>query len=83
MISDVVGEGTPQVTTSLQPKVADAPRKGRHRTVGDEEIVTLEPARNNGIPRSSWYRSVRRVSGLSICRIEVSNSFTRLATQGR
>ncbi len=60
-MSDVAGEGTPQVTTSLQPRVTDAPRRGRHR--GESlEPVTVQPRRNNGIPRSSWYRQVRRVS---------------------
>ncbi len=31
------------------------------RTSG-QETLTVEPSRNNGVPRSSWYRSVRRVS---------------------
>jgi exopolysaccharide biosynthesis polyprenyl glycosylphosphotransferase len=62
VISDVAGEGTPEVTTSLQPRVASAPRRGRHRDLG--EAVTLQRAsrRNNGIPRSTWYRSTRRIS---------------------
>ncbi len=54
-------EGIPEVTTSLQPKVVDATRRGRHRVgvAAESEVV---PARNNGVPRSSWYRTVRRVS---------------------
>jgi exopolysaccharide biosynthesis polyprenyl glycosylphosphotransferase len=69
VISDVAVEGRPQVTTSLEPKVTDPHRAGRHRVNATmngkpdaEEPPAVEPQRNNGIPRSSWYRTVRRAS---------------------
>jgi exopolysaccharide biosynthesis polyprenyl glycosylphosphotransferase len=72
--SDVAVEGRPQVTTSLEPRVSDVPKRGRHRvgsTVapstrlnGASEYQPIPPnhLNNNGVPRSSWYRSVRRAS---------------------
>ncbi len=57
------------MTTGLQPTVTDAPKRGRHRigatlAPGSGHQETDGPAlrRNNGVPRSSWYRSVRRAS---------------------
>ena len=49
------------MTTSLQPQATDVPRRGRHRS-RVVESVEIEPNKNNGVPRSSWYRAVRRVS---------------------
>jgi exopolysaccharide biosynthesis polyprenyl glycosylphosphotransferase len=59
-LTDVAWEGTPEVTTSLRPEATDLPRRGRHRL--RPHTVEITPNRNNGVPRSSWYRSVRRVS---------------------
>lgn len=52
------------MTTSLQSKSTDLPREGRHRTrpAGVEPTPTVGPTKNNGVPRSSWYRAVKRVS---------------------
>ena len=60
---DVAREGTPEVTTSLRPQAADLrhPGAGRHR-MQQWEPVEIDPSRNNGVPRSSWLRSVRRAS---------------------
>jgi exopolysaccharide biosynthesis polyprenyl glycosylphosphotransferase len=50
------------VTTSLQPGKTDLPPRGRRRVRAAEAIEVQAPKNNNGVPRSSWYRSVRRVS---------------------
>jgi exopolysaccharide biosynthesis polyprenyl glycosylphosphotransferase len=54
------------LTTSLQPHStglprSGVPRSGRHR-VRPTETFDVTPKKNNGVPRSSWYRAVRRVS---------------------
>jgi exopolysaccharide biosynthesis polyprenyl glycosylphosphotransferase len=59
--SDVAWEGTPEVTTSLRPQATKLPRAGRHR-VGDPIDEPAVAPKHNGVPRSSWYRAVRRVS---------------------
>jgi exopolysaccharide biosynthesis polyprenyl glycosylphosphotransferase len=61
----MAGEGTPDVTTSLHPKVIGVPHRGRHRIQGIEAADGhISPVRktNNGVPRSSWWRSIRRAS---------------------
>jgi len=49
------------VTTSLRPQATDPPRTGKHR-IRASESLEIDPSKNNGIPRSSWHRSVPRVS---------------------
>jgi exopolysaccharide biosynthesis polyprenyl glycosylphosphotransferase len=50
------------VTTSLRPQATRQARAGRHRLRLPEGVEEGVTARNNGVPRSSWYRSVRRAS---------------------
>jgi len=49
------------VTASLQSDRTGLSQRGRHR-LRAVDAIEVQPTQNNGVPRTSWYRQVRRVS---------------------
>ncbi len=60
--SKLAWEGSTEVTTSLQPQATDLPPSGRHRLRAGQPTATEPPSPTNGVPRSAWYRTSRRLS---------------------